>query len=211
MSHTSIFLRCWIGALLVVATFPSATAKSLYPTGQGSDFTDNVAVQEGDIIMIVVDENASAESESNREREKESEVGGEANADADDATLIHRIAKNIPIFGATISGASSYESEREMDALNSLNTQISVRVQDVMQDGVLKLKGERRLKLDDEIKIITFEGLARKQDVQPDNTIPSDRIAEAQISYEGELGLARGEADGVIDTTWKYFKNVLFY
>lgn len=198
-----------------LSAVPVVQGKSLWesdhPNSDRSDYTDNVAVEAGDILLIEISESAQATSNSEREREKNTEVGGEANADAEGSTFINDFASWIPIFGANIQGASSFESERESDASGSLNTQMSVLVDSVRENGILELKGERKIKIDDEIKDLKFRGLARAQDVNPDNTIPSDRIANAEIFYESELGLRDGEARGILGKTWKFFKNVLYY
>lgn len=203
-------LFCLILLLALQLFTPGLWADSLWK-GAGSDFSDNVALKEGDIVMIEVSESTEAQADSDREREKNVEIGGESGTGSGQSTIIHDLAELIPIFGATISGNSEYDSERELDASESLNTRISVMVDEVQPNGVMKLKGERKIKYDDEIKNITFVGYARTHDVRSDNTIPSDRIANARIFYEGELGLRDGEPRTIVGKTWKFFKNVLFW
>lgn len=190
----------------VLAT--SATGKSLWsdnPDSLGGD------VRAGDLVTIQVSESASAQTENNREREKDVELGGQANAGAGGATIIHDIASWIPLFGPTISGSSTYESERNVDAAGSLNTTMTVKVAEVQSNGTVRLRGERKVKIDDEIQTITFEGMARARDIEADNTIDSHRIANAKIFYEGKLGLASGEARTWLDSAYLSFKNLLFY
>jgi flagellar L-ring protein precursor FlgH len=205
-----------ISIVLCLLLIPStAGSRSLWnsegPGGDRSNFSSHVAVNEGDILLIEIAESTQATSDSNREREKAMETGGEAGAGADGSTFVNRIAQYIPIFGVTLTGASNYESEREADASGTLNTQMSVVVDSVRPNGLLELKGEQKIKVDDEIKELKFEGLARAQDVSPNNTIPSNRVANAEIYYESELGLRNGEPDTIVGKTWKFFKNVVFY
>lgn len=197
--------------LVALQPYPGGLlAESLWK-GSRSDFGDKVALKEGDIVMIDVSESTQAQADSDREREKDIEIGGEAGGGPGQSTIIHDLAELIPIFGATISGNSEYDSERELDSSESLNTRISVVVDEVKPNGVMKLKGERKIKYDDEIKNITFVGYARTTDVRADNTIPSDRVANSKIFYEGELGLKDGEPRTIVGKTWKFFKNVLFW
>lgn len=186
------------------------------PAGGESLWQDNPEtlspdIEPGDLVTIQVSESAEAQTENTREREKEAEVGGQANAGADGSTIIHDLASWIPLFGPTISGSSAYESEREADAAGSLNTTMTVQVAEVQSNGTVKLRGERKVKIDDEIQTITFEGMARAKDIEADNTIDSNRIANAKILYEGRLGLADGEARGWIDSAYLSFKNLLFW
>ncbi len=199
--------------LLTVLISTAGLASSLWPdeTPRRSSFSERVAVSEGDILMIEVAESADGRTGSSRDREKEIEVGGSAGTDDDDATFVNSLLSWIPLFGANFRGGSSYDSERAADLSGNLNTQMSVQVTEVASNGILTLEGDRKIKVDDEISTMRFEGIARKDDVQPNNTIPSDRIADAQIYYESKLGYREGEATGFIGRSYAYVKNLLFW
>ncbi|MFB6344864.1 MAG: flagellar basal body L-ring protein FlgH, partial [bacterium] len=166
-------------AVLMIAVFSctlpySSWGKSLWKKDSTSFAPD---VEVGDLVTIEVSESAEGQTESTREREKSTEIGGQASVGAGGATIVNQIASWIPLFGPTISGSSSYESEREGDAFGSLTTTMTVKVAEVKSNGMVRLRGERKVKIDDEIQEITFEGLARAQDIEGDNTISSNRIA----------------------------------
>lgn len=197
-----------IFVMVLVAASPLGAA-SLWNDGGGAGVSSTV--QAGDLVTIQVSENAEGQTDSNREREKESEFGGEANAGAPGSTIVNEIASWIPLFGATVSGESNYESERAADAAGSLNTTMTVQVDEIRSDGLVVLRGEREVKIDDEIQTITFKGMARSRDIRGDNTIMSSRVANAKIFYEGRLGLAEGEARGWIDSGYLAVKNTLFW
>jgi len=50
--------------------------------------------------------------------------------------------------------------------------------------------GEKQLALTEGSEFIQVKGIIRPADIQPDNTILSQRIANAQISYRGSGDLA---------------------
>ena len=50
--------------------------------------------------------------------------------------------------------------------------------------------GEKQLALTEGTEFIRVKGIIRPADIQPDNTILSQRIAHAQISYRGTGELA---------------------
>jgi flagellar L-ring protein precursor FlgH len=202
-------LNCLIVLLFVLGG--AANARSLWNTGQQTNYADPVAIGPGDLLTIEVSEQTQGQTENNREREKSVEMGGSAGVTGAQATIFHDVLSYIPLFGPQITGESTYESERTSDAFGSLSTTMTVRVETVRQDGILELRGTRRVKIDDEIQMLEFSGLARQEDVRPDNTIPSHRIANADISYEGKLGLAEGEARGYLDSAYLTIKNTLFY
>ena len=208
--------KIWLFSLLfflvAIVAAGSIEASSLWQSPSGNSmYRDEVAVQEGDILLIVVSEAASARTGSNRERDKEIEVGGSSGQHDDDATFVNSLLSWIPLFGATFRGNSSSSSDRTADMSEALNTRMSVTVEEVAPNGILNLRGEREIKLDDEIKTMRFRGVARSRDVKTDNTIPSDRIANAEIHYESKLGQQEGKPRGLIGRGFVYVKNVLFW
>ncbi|MGM0380771.1 MAG: flagellar basal body L-ring protein FlgH [bacterium] len=211
-------LRFHIFIMMVsVFTFLVSSAgitSSLWTNGdesRRSSFAERVAITKGDILMIDVSESADGQTGSDRGREKEMEMGGSAGTGSDDSTFVNSLLSWIPLFGASFQGGSAYESSRAADLSGNLNTQMSVQVTEVGENGTLTLEGDRKIKVDDEVNTMRFEGLARQDDVKPDNTIPSDRIADAQIYYESKLGHQIGEPEGFLASSYSYVKNLLFW
>jgi hypothetical protein len=58
-------------------------------------------------------------------------------------------------------------------------------VVEVMANGNLVIVGEKQLALTEGSEFIQVKGIIRPADIQPDNTVLSQRIAHAQISYRG--------------------------
>ena len=79
----------------------------------------------------------------------------------------------------------------------SLTGSISAMVVEVLANGNLIIVGEKQLALTEGTEFIQVKGIIRPADIQPDNTILSQRIAHAQISYRGTGQLARAS-----NTSW---------
>jgi len=47
------------------------------------------------------------------------------------------------------------------------------------------IEGRREVRIDDETKVIEFRGILRRWDVTANNTIDSELVAEATVSYSG--------------------------
>jgi flagellar L-ring protein precursor FlgH len=60
-----------------------------------------------------------------------------------------------------------------------------------MDNGNLVILGEKRLTLTEGSEVIEVRGVIRPEDIQPNNTVLSRRIANAEISYSGSGDLAR--------------------
>ena len=66
----------------------------------------------------------------------------------------------------------------------------TVHYVEVLGNGNLVIIGEKQLALTEGSEFIQVKGIIRPADIQPDNTILSQRIANAQISYRGSGELA---------------------
>ena len=62
-------------------------------------------------------------------------------------------------------------------------------VVEVMRNGNLVVRGEKQLALTEGAEIIQVSGIVRTDDIAPNNTVQSRRLANAQIVYR-EIGRA---------------------
>lgn len=68
---------------------------------------------------------------------------------------------------------------------NQLSGDITVTVARVLPGGVLAIAGEKRLTLNRGEEQIQLTGLVRVDDLGPDNSVASTRVADARIRYSG--------------------------
>jgi len=74
----------------------------------------------------------------------------------------------------------------EVKQSNTLGGDISATVVRALTNGNLIIRGEKMIALNDGNEYIQISGMIRSEDVQPDNTVLSKRIANAEISYSGD-------------------------
>lgn len=79
---------------------------------------------------------------------------------------------------------------------NSLRGEITVSVHSVQPNGILEIRGEKWLTLNQGDEYIRLSGLVRADDIQNDNSVSSQRIADARISYAGRGALSDANAAG---------------
>ncbi len=72
----------------------------------------------------------------------------------------------------------------------SLDGALAVMITQVLPNGNLVIQGRKRLSLSEGSETVKVEGIVARNDVQPDNTVLSSRIAGAQIAYIGSGELA---------------------
>ena len=74
---------------------------------------------------------------------------------------------------------------------------MTAQVVDVYPNGNLLIRGEKIVNFSTGSEVIQVKGIIRPQDVQPDNSVQSKRIASAQITYKGVGSERKREQDPV--------------
>ena len=89
---------------------------------------------------------------------------------------------------------------------NALSGVITAMVAEVLPNGNLIVEGRKQLSLTEGAEFIQIRGVVRARDVQPDNTVSSMRMAQAQISYRGTGNLAESTQPGwITQLLFKYW------
>lgn len=154
----------------------------LYPAGRAYS---TGAVRVGDIITVVLNEAAQASRVTGLTTERVS-VNNISDGIFPDGTIADDLT-NQAALGSTISSAGNGTAGQSA----SLTGSISVVVVEVMSNGNLIVFGEKQLELNEGSEIIRVRGVIRPDDIQPNNTVLSRRLANAQFSYSGAGALSR--------------------
>ncbi|HEY9052564.1 MAG TPA: flagellar basal body L-ring protein FlgH, partial [Gammaproteobacteria bacterium] len=101
-----------------------------------------------------------------------------------------------PLLALDMQPSREFEGEGDSSQSNSLNGEITVTVVDILSNGNLVVKGEKWFTLNQGKEYIRIAGVIRPQDVKPDNTIASAKLADAQIAYSGEGFVADSNSQG---------------
>jgi flagellar L-ring protein precursor FlgH len=166
---------------------------AIYQTGAGlSLFTDNKARHVGDVLTIILSERTNASKSANTATSKESEL------DMPDPTIFGNpvTLNGQSILNNSIESANSFDGTGSSTQSNNLTGYITVSVAEVMANGNMVVQGEKWIELNQGKEFIRFRGIVRSMDVQPDNTIDSTKVANAQIFYGGTGALADANAQG---------------
>ena len=154
----------------------------LYPAGRAYAAG---TVRIGDIVTILLNEAAPAPRENGLATERVS-VNELTPGIFGDQTLFDEYA-NLGELGSTISSNGAGTAGQSA----TLTGSISAVVTEVMSNGNLVVFGEKQLELNEGSEYIRVRGVIRPEDIQPNNTILSHRLANAQFSYSGAGALAR--------------------
>lgn len=85
-----------------------------------------------------------------------------------------------------LASSNDYSGKADSKQSNSLNGSITVTVADVLPNGNLVIRGEKRLNLNQGNEYIKISGMVRAVDVASDNSVLSTKIADATIVYSGD-------------------------
>ena len=88
---------------------------------------------------------------------------------------------------------------------NRFQNEMSVRVVAVGANGLLQLKGHKKIDVDKAAQDIVFTGWVRAQDVSTQNMVESNRVADALLAYTspGPLGTPKqGIVSKVLGALW---------
>jgi flagellar L-ring protein precursor FlgH len=165
---------------------------SLYRPHQGLNlFVDNKAHRVGDIITIILSERTVSQKTSNVSVAKNSD--NSLNAGPILGTL--PTFKNMSL-DTNIEHDRDFEGESDADQSNKLEGNITVTVAEVLGNGNLLVRGEKWMTLNRGDEYIRISGMVRPDDVSPQNTVLSSRLADARISYSGTGELANSNQMG---------------
>jgi flagellar L-ring protein precursor FlgH len=173
-------------------TLPQRTDGSLYQEVNGlSLFGDRKAHFVGDVITITLSENTVSKKSSNVNVKKDNNTAFNGGA----------LLGNVPTlkgmdFETNISQNRKFGGNSGADQSNSLQGNITVTVAEIMPNGNMVVRGEKWMTLNSGDEFIRISGIARPDDVAPDNTILSTRLANAKISYSGTGTLADSQNMG---------------
>ncbi|MBN8847829.1 MULTISPECIES: flagellar basal body L-ring protein FlgH [unclassified Sphingomonas] len=97
---------------------------------------------------------------------------------------------------ASASGTRNFTGAGTTDQANSLTGAISVTVAKIYPNGTLLVQGQKHVTLNRGDEVVQIKGIVRTADIDLDNSVPSTRVADAQIAYTGKGDVARASRQG---------------
>lgn len=94
------------------------------------------------------------------------------------------------------SSAQTFKGKGDAAQSNALSGQITVTVARVFPNGTLLVRGQKALTLNRGDEYVQITGLIRPQDISPDNSVLSTRVADARITYTGRGDVQRASKPG---------------
>jgi len=146
-----------------------------------------------DILTVLVDEKSQVISEGEMDRKKKASLK---------AVLKDWIVLNSDSLGVRPDPQSSgdpkidgqwdnkYKAQADFESRDAIKFNMAARIVDVRPNGTLVIEGRRTIRNNEDAWEFSLTGVIRPEDVLPNNTVQSEKIAELQI-HKRESGHVR--------------------
>lgn len=183
-------------ALITVFVLASGAveAKSLWvDSGNVSLYADKKARNVGDILTIVISETTTQTARKSRENSKEGSLSVGAGTGIFDF---------IKAFSA--NGSDSFKADGSATDTSRYSGQITVTVIEVLPNDNMIVEGTQSIWQNRDEHKITLRGTIRRDDVTVNNTVPSSKVADASIRFDGKGPLNAKQRQGIITQLFNF-------
>ena len=184
--------KAGIAAAVVLVGSPPALADNLYRGSNWSSMSsDRRATEIGDVLTVVIFQAAQSSTAAQNSSRKATDIGGSISGG-------HLSESGELSFGGGYNGRGEYTRSEKLIA------QITLNVLQVYSNGDMLIGGEQWLRVNGERTRIGVRGRIRSADIGPHNSVASNRIADAQIDYDGRGFVSRSAKPGLINRIFSF-------
>lgn len=178
-----IFATTMVVGILVHS---GANADNLYHPGLTQSLSsDRHAQRAGDLITVIIVENAESDTTQQNATNRSTALTGSFSAG--------HINQN-----ANLSFGNSFNGDGEIHRSERFVTQMTASITEMLPNGDFMIAGSEKLHINGEATTVEVRGRIRAADIDGHDQVPSNRIADAQINYNGKGFVSRSAKPGLI-------------
>ena len=178
LALVAAFSAAFFGADVASAQRPG----SIYDASHGpiSMISDKTARRAGDLITVLIAETQNLKNEETSQLQRKTTL--------DYALTSFNIQDGLfdPLPDIKAASQDDFTGRANYEKKGNFTARLTAIVMDALPNGNLVIQGRREIRVDRELKTIEFSGIVRAFDISPDNSIQSELVAEARVSYTGE-------------------------
>ena len=167
--------------------------ESLWRPGSRAFFKDQRAARVGDLVTVLVSMNDQATLKNATTATRNSaQAIGVPNLFGLENLLVH-----VPMDPSKLVSTSSNNSNvgvGQVQRSETVTLRLAGVVTQVLPNGNLVVMAHEQFRADNELRDLRVSGVIRPEDIASDNTVRSDRMAEARIAYGGRGALTDVQA-----------------
>jgi flagellar L-ring protein precursor FlgH len=152
--------------------------------------------------MVVVAESSTATHTTTTEREKEVKLSGGPTGGGEN------LLDFLPSFGA--NSKTEYKGEGVTVRTGDLIGKIACKIIRVLPNGNLSIKGERKVRVNNDEELMILTGVIRPDDIRPDNTILSYYVSDVNIRFRGGTSITDEERPGLFHRVFSGIWDIIF-
>lgn len=172
-----------------------ATNGAIFQSGRDVALFENaVARNVGDLVVIRLAEQTQASKSATTSTKKST------SAELPGPTIAGRpvTVNGTEVLQMGVDHETKFDGAGSSAQSNRLSGEISATVVRRLGNGNLVIRGQKWLTLNQGSEYVRVEGVIRPIDIQPDNSIPSWKVANARIGYGGRGALASANKPGLL-------------
>jgi flagellar L-ring protein precursor FlgH len=169
------FVVCCLLTVLIVAA--CAHGESIWlkrDKTMKEPYSDDTAKNIGDILTIKITEDSKVDNKAKRDLQKGTDKSIVFDGKVGNFT-------DLGEFGLTATSDNKLNSKADYKDERSFEDSITVTVIDVQPNGNLVVMGTRNRNISGDIQIIEVSGIVRPSDIEFDNTVKSEQVADFRI------------------------------
>jgi flagellar L-ring protein precursor FlgH len=163
-----------------IAQFPESATRSL--------FSDVKAFRKGDVITILIVEDAQADNQATTRNSSSTDLGVQASGSVGDAQ---------GSASARIGTTNTFNGQGTTNRSERVRAKLTARITDASNLNALQIEGTRTVSINGETQTITLRGTVRFVDISPENTIYSFQIADLVLIYNGDGVISKAQEPGL--------------
>jgi len=180
------------------------------PRGVGSRLlTDARAQSINDVVIVVIDEQATARRDATTQTSSAEEQTAQMNAFLG---MVAKLQRQYPDLNGgnalSLASESTFAGSGQTSRSDNLQATVPSMVRQVLPNGTLFIEGHRVVLVNDEEHHFYISGVIRPEDIDGLGQIQSSRIADAQIEFTGRgvvsAATTRGWFSSLLDIIWPF-------
>lgn len=154
-------------------------------------FTDKRGRQAGDVVTVLVMESSKASNDSRTETNSKNEIGVGSESGTG-------LLGWVPRFGLNGGTNVEFDGKGTTARKGDLKATVTARIVEVFENGNLMIEGTKMVTINNEEEVLEVSGLIRADDISPDNTVYSYKLADAVIRYSGNGVVNSAQEPGIL-------------
>ncbi len=175
--------------IIFLLTASCIFAQDMRQNAFSSLFSDQKASKVGDAVTIIVMESSQASNDAQTSTGRTSNLGLSGKANLGNAV-------NPPSADVNLGTTNNFSGTGSTKTEGMVQTKISATVDSVLANGNLVINGDRKITINGEEQTVFIKGVVRPSDINPDNSVLSYNIADAQIVFTGKGSINSSQSPG---------------